>query len=157
MSERKSVGELSWQTLFSFSSNNKKFHEICESAIKDIMRKDLGNDIPSYEQHIKDKSQLVKEDFCKEYVKMLKQAQNEEKDCILEKAKGTKGGKQIQVHDKFLRLDLLLKDKIATLNGSFKLPNKIKVSGLSGFLHKTMIRMKLNHHMILMMIQMPII
>ena len=133
-SEGKSVGDMSWNTHFSFSSNNKNFQEICQNVIKDITKKDLGNNIPSYEQRIKDKSQLEKEEICKDYVTLLEQKQNEEKDRILQKAQGTKRGKQIQVNDEFVRLDLLLKDAINKLNGIFKLPRKIKVSGLSGFL-----------------------
>ena len=65
---------------------------------------------------------------------MLEQKPIEEKDCILKKAKGTKRGKKLQVNDNFLRLDLLLKDTIDKLNGIFKLPRKVKVSGLSGIL-----------------------
>ena len=133
-SEGKSVGDMSWNTHFSFSSNNKNFQEICQNVIKDITKKDLGNNIPSYEQRIKNKTQLEKEEICKDYVTLLEQKQNEEKDRILQKAKGTKRGKQIQVNDEFLRLDLLLKDAVNKLNGIFKLPQKIKVSGLSGFL-----------------------
>ena len=122
LNEGRSVGDMSWNTHFSFSSNNKNFQEICQNAIKDITRKDLGNNIPSYEQRIKNKSQLEKEEICKDYVTLLEQKQNEEKDRILEKAEGTKRGKQIKVNDEFLRLDLLLKDAIDKLNGIFKLP-----------------------------------
>ena len=73
-------------------------------------------------------------DICNEYVKMQEQAQNDEKDCILEKITGTKQGNKIQVSEEFWKLDLILEDTIATLNGIFKLPEKIKVTGLSGIL-----------------------
>ena len=81
--------------IFPFPLIIKIFRSFCQNAIKDITRKELGNDIPSYyEQKIKNKTQLQKEVICKEYVTLLERKQNEEKDCIIKKAKGTKRGKQ---------------------------------------------------------------
>ena len=48
--------------------------------------------------------------------------------------KRTNQGKKLQVPEEFLKLDFILQDTISTLNGIFQLPDKIKVTGLSGFL-----------------------
>ena len=62
--------------------------------IKDITRKNVQYDIPSYEEPIKGKSKLEKIDICNEYVKMVEQAQNNVKDCLLNQTTGTNQGEK---------------------------------------------------------------
>jgi len=132
LSELKSTGDHSFESLFSFSSDKLGFDKICEEIIKDIRRKNIHDDQrPSFEQRTKNVSQLDKTEICQEYVAVINQKYREAVNNVLPKLDSKTWSQRSSVSNEVAKLELTMANTITTLNGIFKLPEKFKVIGLT--------------------------